>query len=360
MDFLFQPMIGALSFLNGFLGSYGLAIIVFTVLMRLVLWPLNSKQTESMKAMQAMQPKLKEIQDKYKDDPAAMQKEVMAFYSTNKFNPLAGCLPMLLQIPIFIALYGALSSPAFMQLAGAEHFGFVEHLHHTWRSNGGDPLDGTLAVDSSSRNFEAGKDIDVYLKGVAEPEKFPVNSLRMNDLKKLYTAEPQPPIAGKPLRFTLHQSDLGFDDTYVHNIVKITGSVINPSSKEVENLSFVPAKDGKDFSTEIPTKKTETIYHFGVLGLIVIYGILSWAYQWSMTLMSGTPAPTEGPQALMNKFMPILFSVLMLIIQIPAGVMLYLVTTMVMMLVQNLYLYKKDQNTPSTGDPKLQVVTVNK
>jgi membrane protein insertase Oxa1/YidC/SpoIIIJ len=58
--------------------------------------------------------------------------------------------------------------------------------------------------------------------------------------------------------------------------------------------------------------------------------------------------------------MPILISVLMLIIQIPAGVMLYLVTTMVMMLVQNLYLYKKDQSTPMAGDPKLQVVTVNK
>lgn len=359
MDFLYQPMIEALTFLKGLLGNYGLAIIVFTVLMRVLLWPLNTKQTESMKVMQAMQPKLKVLQDQYKDDPATMQKEVMAFYATNKFNPLAGCLPMLLQIPIFIALYGALSSPAFMQLAGQEHFGFVQHLHHTWRSNGGDPLDHIMAVDSSSRQFEAGKTLDVYLKGLDAPEQIAVKSLRMNDVKKLYAVEPQPPIAGKPLRFTIHQSDLGFDDAYSKNIVKLQGSVVNMASKELETLSFTPAKGATAFQSEIPTRKTETNYHYGVLALIVIYGLLSWAYQWSMTLMSGTPTPAEGPQALMNKFMPLLFAVLMLIIQIPAGVMLYLVTTMVMMLVQNLYLYKKNPPTLSSPDAKLQVVDVN-
>ncbi len=358
MEFLYQPMMEALTLLKGFLGSYGLAIIVFTVLLRLILWPLNTKQTESMKAMQALQPKLKALQDKYKDDPATMQKEVMAFYATNKFNPLAGCLPMLLQIPIFIALYGALSSPVFMEQAGAEHFGFVQHLYHTWRSDGGDPMDGKLAVSTQTRQLESGKTIQVYYKDIAEPEVLPVKDLRMNDVKRLFTLEPMPPIPGKPLNFTLNQSDLGFDDTHAENVVRIEGTVINPASKEIETLQFIPTAKAGTFSSELPTQKTQTTYHYGVLVLILIYGALSWAYQWSMTLLSGTSTPSEGPQALMNKFMPLLFAVLMLVIQIPAGVMLYLVTTMVMMLVQNLYLYKKNPPSPVVEEAKSQILDV--
>jgi YidC/Oxa1 family membrane protein insertase len=362
MDFLIQPMIAALTLIKNVMGSYGLAIIAFTVLMRLILWPLNTKQTVSMKAMQELQPKMKDIQEKHKDNPTLMQQEIMKLYSSNKFNPLAGCLPMLLQIPIFIGLYSALSSPDFMALAGQEKFTFVQHLHNTWRSEGGTPYDGTMAVSSNHKQFDAGKYLKVYFKGNAEPEMLPIKELRMNDSKKLLNIQPKPLIVGKPLRISISQSDLGFDDTYMENVVRLEASMVNMATKEIESVKLVPEEGKSRFGTELPTTKSSTTYHFDVLGLIVVYGFLSWAYQKSMTLMSGANAGAgamAGPQAMLSKFMPILFAVLMLIIQIPAGVLLYLNTTMVMMLIQNLYLWKKDQNTPQpVTAPNSEIVDI--
>lgn len=89
--------------------SYGLAIILLTVLIKTVLYPLTKKQMKSMYAMQQLQPKVKEIQDKWKKkDPKKMQQMIMDLYKEYNVNPLAGCLPLLLQMPILIALYRSL------------------------------------------------------------------------------------------------------------------------------------------------------------------------------------------------------------------------------------------------------------
>lgn len=95
------------SFANIF-GDYGLAIIAMTVIFRLLLTPLTLKQMRSSAKMQVLQPQIQAIQDRYADDPKRMQEEMVKFQSENDFNPLGGCLPMLLQWPIFIALFGAL------------------------------------------------------------------------------------------------------------------------------------------------------------------------------------------------------------------------------------------------------------
>src|SRR4051812_33503075 len=103
-------MLFALTQIWGVVHSYGLAIIILTVGIRLLLWPMNTQQTASMRKMTELQPKLKALQAKHKDDPVKMQQAMMQFYSENKFNPMAGCLPMLIQLPIFIGLYAALNS----------------------------------------------------------------------------------------------------------------------------------------------------------------------------------------------------------------------------------------------------------
>lgn len=90
--------------------GYGWAIILLTVLVRLVLFPLNRKSTESMKRMSAIQPKIKELQAKFKDDPRKLQQEQMKLYAENHVNPMSSCLPMLIQLPIFIALFTVLRS----------------------------------------------------------------------------------------------------------------------------------------------------------------------------------------------------------------------------------------------------------
>jgi YidC/Oxa1 family membrane protein insertase len=91
-------------------GSYGIAILILTIIVRVIFWPLTHKSTESMKRMQALQPQMQELKEKYKDNPQRMQQETMLLYRENKVNPMGGCLPMFIQIPVFIALFSVLRS----------------------------------------------------------------------------------------------------------------------------------------------------------------------------------------------------------------------------------------------------------
>jgi len=92
-------------FLHGFIPNYGLVIIVFSIIIKFALYPLTKQSMKSMKKMQLLQPKIKELKDQYPDDPQRVQKETMKLYSTYGINPAGGCLPMLLQMPILIALW---------------------------------------------------------------------------------------------------------------------------------------------------------------------------------------------------------------------------------------------------------------
>ena len=161
MDFT-TLTIEALKALASVAGNYGIAIILLTVVVRLAMWPLNVSQQRSMKMMQTMQPKIKAIQDRYKSDPQKMQQKLMEFYKENKFNPMGGCLPLLIQLPIFILLYTALMSPQFIQIAGDTSFGFLSRLDTTLRATAGRSYDGTFGV-SQNDTFVLGKTATVYL-----------------------------------------------------------------------------------------------------------------------------------------------------------------------------------------------------
>ncbi len=89
-------------------GSYGFAIILLAVIIKMLLYPLTVKQVKSMKAMQELSPKMKKIQEKYKDNPQVMQQKVGALYKEAGVNPLAGCLPLVIQMPILMGMYYAL------------------------------------------------------------------------------------------------------------------------------------------------------------------------------------------------------------------------------------------------------------
>jgi YidC/Oxa1 family membrane protein insertase len=107
---ILQPLIdlanGVLKFFHDSAGlSWGMSIIMLTVVTRAVLIPLTYKQLKGMRAMQALQPQIKELQEKYKNDKQRMQQEMMRFYKENKVNPLASCLPLLAQFPVFITLF---------------------------------------------------------------------------------------------------------------------------------------------------------------------------------------------------------------------------------------------------------------
>ncbi|MBN2419777.1 MAG: membrane protein insertase YidC, partial [Deltaproteobacteria bacterium] len=104
------PLHFILNFFNGFLNNYGLSIILLTIIIKIIFWPLTHKSQKSMKEMQKLQPLMAKIREKYKDNREMMNKELMGLYRTYKVNPMSGCLPMLIQIPVFFALYRVLNS----------------------------------------------------------------------------------------------------------------------------------------------------------------------------------------------------------------------------------------------------------
>jgi YidC/Oxa1 family membrane protein insertase len=108
LKWLAIPLLVSLKFLYGYVHNYGLAIIVLTILIKLIFWPLGNKSYKSMKEMQKLQPKMAALREKYKDDKARLSQESMALYKTHKVNPLGGCLPMIVQIPVFFGLYKSL------------------------------------------------------------------------------------------------------------------------------------------------------------------------------------------------------------------------------------------------------------
>ena len=103
-----NPLLFVLKFLYRFVGNYGIAIIILTIIIKIIFYPLTFKSLQSMKHMQKMQPQIATLKEKYKDNKEKMNKELMELYKRSKVNPLGGCLPMALQIPVFIALYNVL------------------------------------------------------------------------------------------------------------------------------------------------------------------------------------------------------------------------------------------------------------
>ena len=107
-NLLAQPLFTVLTFFYGFFKNYGVAIILLTVLIKIIFWPLTHKSYSSMKSMQKLQPEMAKLREKFKNDKERLNKEMMQLYKTHSVNPLGGCLPMIVQIPVFFALYKVL------------------------------------------------------------------------------------------------------------------------------------------------------------------------------------------------------------------------------------------------------------
>ena len=123
--FLARPMLWVLNSIHHVVMNYGVAIIIMTILLRLLMWPLTRKSYVNMAIMQKMQPEMQRIQKLYANDKMRLQMEMMKLYQTHKTSPMAGCLPMLIQIPIFFALYKALLVSVQMRNA---HFLWIHDL----------------------------------------------------------------------------------------------------------------------------------------------------------------------------------------------------------------------------------------
>ncbi|HVI34497.1 membrane protein insertase YidC [Phenylobacterium sp.] len=124
--FLTRPIFSFLAFISQHVLNFGVAILLLTVVVRLIFFPLANKQYESLTKMKKVQPQMEELRKKYKDDPAKQQQELLALYQREKVNPLAGCLPLLLQIPVFYALYKVLTVT--IEMRHAPFVGWIQDL----------------------------------------------------------------------------------------------------------------------------------------------------------------------------------------------------------------------------------------
>jgi len=124
--FLTKPFLHILSWLYGMVGNMGIAILVFATLLRILMLPIAGKSFESMAKMRKIQPRLTELQKRYKDDRLRLNQEMLALYKKEQVNPASGCLPMLIQIPVFFSLYKVLSVS--IEMRQAPFFGWIHDL----------------------------------------------------------------------------------------------------------------------------------------------------------------------------------------------------------------------------------------
>lgn len=128
--FIARPLLVMLEFFHKYVGNYGIAIILLTIVIKLVFWPLSQKSYKSMEQMKKLQPMLAKVREKHADDREKMNEEMMRLYKTYKVNPAGGCLPMLVQIPVFFGLYQALLNS--IQLRHASFIEFLPFTHIVW------------------------------------------------------------------------------------------------------------------------------------------------------------------------------------------------------------------------------------
>ncbi|MCI5970596.1 MAG: YidC/Oxa1 family membrane protein insertase [Oscillospiraceae bacterium] len=164
-----------LNFIYGFVNNYGVALIIFTVLVKLILLPLSAKQQKSMVKMQQVQPKLKDLQDKYKNDPQKLQQEQMKLYKEHNVSPAGGCLPMLIQMPILFCLYQVISYPLtfMLQMSASESWALaMQYASDITSKNFNSAAQIIAATKSGLIDFELFKGFDLSLvpwQGITNP-----------------------------------------------------------------------------------------------------------------------------------------------------------------------------------------------
>lgn len=307
-------MLDALKFFS-FFGGYGWGIIWLTIAVNLALYPLTLSSIKSMAAMQRLQPKMKELQEKHKDNPQEMQKQTMDLYRSEGINPLGGCLPVLLKIPFFLALFWAFQSTAFLGIASdpANNTGFL------WISGrvGANKFQSETLVRRLARadllrldeNATKNRGKKMYVWNVAY-DIDPGNSTKDDHLKKL--------LSGKIVE---REED-----------VEKVQAALKPILKRLsldEAKDIINAWEGTNSLASPDRVKTP----FGTISaLALLIGLTTFLMQKSM--------PSAGQQGqAMAMFMPLFL--IFICWNFPAGVQLYWFVSNSVAAVQQFYIMKK-------------------
>lgn len=316
-------------------GSYGMAIVLLTVIIRLVMWPLSVSQQRSMVKTQQLAPKLKELQERYKSNPQMMQKKIAEFYKEHSFNPFAGCFPMLIQLPIFIMLYSALMSPQFNEMAGKSSFFFIKRLDANMRSHAGVSGDKIFGV-AEGDTFSTEKIITVYINNKKQEAKIKDPGKAVEIQGNIIPGE----TVDLKINLESQITNLKFEE--IDKIQKADVPIIDNATKEKENIIF--NKRAGLLVAQVSTVKTKSVFHPDVLILVILFGITMFLSQKVMTAGNkNTPADPaqQAMQESMGKMMPIMITGMFIFVPIPAGVLLYMVVSNIIQVIQTVIINKQ-------------------
>lgn len=358
MDLITQSMLFLLQSLKMVFGNYGWAIIALTVLVKLVLWPASKAQMKSMKMMQTLQPKMKQLQDRYKTEPQKLQAEMMKLYQEHKFNPFGGCLPMIIQIPLFLGLFWAISNPAF--LADGDPMFYNVHLNHAGiMSHGGASHDGLMNIGENQQGGFLGPTPD-HLAALGEvtvtKTDGKVLKVKIPDVQKALTFKPKVLRGDVPINVSSSYSKLGLEG-YEGYLKSVEATVVNNTTKELETVTFTPKANTTRFAGTLKTQLAQDKMHIDVLALVLLFAASMLLSQKQMTAQVSSQS-NEQQQAMM-KMMPIMFTVMIFFFPLPAGVLLYMVTNSVMQVVQT-WVFQRNHAASSTPAASQTVIDLPK
>lgn len=354
-------IIPMLEFFKKLLGNYGWAIITVTILVKMILYPLTKQQTESMKKMQALQPKIKILQDRFnqqkdrhKDKPeklkeaqAGFQKDMMEFYQTNKVNPLGGCFPMIVQLPVLIALFWTFNGSPFKPVAISAPVEILssEHSLQEQRSGKSKPqifIDsegkkarfvlspGQVKIPTSTKvNYVIHK-LSGDANGISNKIKWELSespyyaaNVKKVDLSNLAIVEVNPDKSA-----TLIPKNMG--KFYIHAIL--------PASSANDTFLFIKGL-GKTGPVDHDTGKL----NIDVIILVFLFALTIWLS--GKATSSYAPPPTDPKQAqmqkMMQKMMPPMVAMMILFFPVPAGVLLYFVSSGLIQALQTWMIMRK-------------------
>lgn len=343
-------MLPILDFFYGIVPSYGLAIVALTLVIRSALYPVSAGQIRNMRRMKVSQPVMqkrqKEMQERYKDDPAKLQEEQTKLFKEFG-NPLAGCFPLVIQMPILFALFATLRGSPF---ANVNYTANVKIL----------PQDQIAEVQSEPFTT---KSQNIF---VAEKTHYPVVGV-LPAGKELAVGQSTDfqfqTIGGKPLQSIIPESEKeeivptwtvtkGEDRVQIDDnghIVAlqpgnatIQGTVPGIASEKgflfIKALGRVGAVQGEIFSTtDEGAKFNPDAIHWDILIMVIGFGVSLYANQ----LLSGQSGNDASQQQAMTKYMPVMFSGMFLFFPLPAGVLLYMLLANIFQTVQSYFLSKE-------------------
>lgn len=340
MDLTYSFMLPILEFFEKATHSYGWALVCLTLLVRMILWPLVHKQTVEMQRFAQVQPMIKELQEKYKDNPELFQKKAAEFMSKNRVNPLGGCLPLLIQFPIFIALFATFSGPPFADKP-IEAIVRVADSASVARTVKKETSDTT--VPFVSRNEDLSKvaifpgEVEI---GLGETVDFGSRAVEGSKLPASYSPKwavfdkDHKPVADDVATIS-EEGNAEFKKAGEYKVQAIV-----PGIAKEEQFGFVNGL-GK-VATGIELIKPE---NFDALALILMFGasmVLSQKY-----MSTSKPKPGEAMddnqrvQQDVAKLMPIMMTGMFVVIPLPVGVLIYIVISNLVQSLQSWLLSRK-------------------